>query len=468
MVQSITTALGSGSGIDTGALVTALVDNQFSVKTKQYAARGETLGAQISAVASLKSAITGFAGALTSLVKGGTLTTSPTSSNPAALKVSTLPGKTVTALAANVEVVQLAKPQSSATSAVPDRTAAIGTGGFTLTFGSATVANGAMTGFTPGGGTPVAIAIDSAHASLDGIAAAINAAGAGVTASIVGDDGGARLILKGATGASQAFTLQSTDPGLSDLNIGPGASGTVIGSVAQDAVVKLDGIEIRRASNTVLNLVDNVKLELTGTGSTTLGIAAPASALTQAVGDFVDTYNQLLATLKEQTDPKTGKLRNDPAALALQRSLARLPTTALAGGNGSQPRTLAEIGVATNRDGTLQVNAGRVAQALTSFPAAVEALFADGSGESGHGLGAALGAIATAATGKTTGLGASETRYNQAKTDLAALQAKATEDAEKARVRLTTQFSAMDARVAAYKSTQSFLTNQIAAWNKND
>ena len=36
------------------------------------------------------------------------------------------------------------------------------------------------------------------------------------------------------------------------------------------------------------------------------------------------------------------------------------------------------------------------------------------------------------------------------------------------RTQLTAQFAAMDARVAAYKSTQSFLTNQIAAWNKSN
>jgi flagellar hook-associated protein 2 len=33
---------------------------------------------------------------------------------------------------------------------------------------------------------------------------------------------------------------------------------------------------------------------------------------------------------------------------------------------------------------------------------------------------------------------------------------------------MTKQFAGMDARVAAYKSTQTFLTNQIAAWNKSD
>ena len=36
------------------------------------------------------------------------------------------------------------------------------------------------------------------------------------------------------------------------------------------------------------------------------------------------------------------------------------------------------------------------------------------------------------------------------------------------RERLTRQFATMDARTAAYKSTQTFLDNQIKAWNRSD
>lgn len=466
-VSSIVATLGSGSGIDTVSLVKQLVEAQFAAKTAQFQKRDNALTAQISGVSSLKSAISGFSSALTSLVRGGALSTSPTSGNTAVAKLSTLPGATVSNLSASLEVVQLAKPQSAATGVIADRTAAIGTGSFSLTFGAATVANGAMTGFTAGPGAPVNITIDAAHQSLDGIAAAINAQPVGVTASVVSDTGGARLVLKSATGASQAFTLESPDPGLSDLTVGVGAAGTSIGSVAQDAIVKLDGIELHRASNSISNLIDNVKLELTGAGATTLGTSAPASAIGQAVNDFVTTYNQVLAVLKEQTDLKTGALRSDPAAQTLLRALARLPSIVLAAGDGSAPRTLAEVGVATNRDGTLRVDPARLASTLNNYPAAVETMFRDGTGASGNGLGAALAAISAAATGGTTGLGASESRYTEAKSDLAEVAEKATIEAEQVRTRLTAQFAAMDARVAAYKSTQTFLENQIKAWNKS-
>ena len=68
-----------------------------------------------------------------------------------------------------------------------------------------------MTDFTAGTGTPVTIDITSTNDSLDGIAAAINAKKAGVTAAVITDaDGTAYLSLKGATGKAQGFTLQAT------------------------------------------------------------------------------------------------------------------------------------------------------------------------------------------------------------------------------------------------------------------
>ena len=95
-------------------------------------------------------------------------------------------------------------------------------------------------------------------------------------------------------------------------------------------------------------------------------------------------------------------------------------------------------------------------------------MFRDGTGASGNGLSGALAAISNAATAATTGLGASESRYSAARSSLADLSEKASDDAEKMRTRLTAQFAAMDVRVAAYKSTQTFLDNQIKAWNRSN
>jgi flagellar hook-associated protein 2 len=470
-IESIAKTLGSGSGIDISALVTGLVDAQFAAKTATLNKRNETLTAQISKAGELKNAISGFDSALKSLIKTGALATAPVSSNAGIIKTSALTTSAVSGLPAQLEVRQLAQAQVASAAPVADRTAAIGTGKLTLTFGAATVdSGGAMTAFAAGAGTPIEIDITAADSSLNGIASAINARNAGVTASILTDAQGARLVLKSATGASQAFTLTATEdagaPGLAALNIGVGATGTTIGTAAQSAIVAVDGVALQRSSNSILDLVPGVRLDLVSASvgtRVTISAEAPSAALGQAVNDVVETYNELLAMLKTATDPVTGDLKGDPAAKSLLASLSKLTTRELVAGlPDTEPSTLSELGVATNRDGTLRLDASRLATAIAGHSGAVEAMF-----RSGTGLSAALSAISTAASSTKFGLGASVQRYTAARSDLAEQQEKALTAADSMRTRMTRQFAGMDAAVSAYKSTQSFLENQVAAWNKN-
>lgn len=464
MVDSITTALGVGSGIDIKSLVESLVDAQFATKTALLDNREETLKAQISAAGELKSAMSGFSNALATLARGGSLSTQPTSADTSIVKASLLTGASAAGLSASVEVKRIASAQASHSGLIADPAASLGAGTLTLTFGTATVDAGTMTGFTAGSGTPVDIAIDAATSSLSDIAAAINAKKAGVTASVIGDVNGSRLVLKGQTGDSQAFTLTANTPLLAGLEVGVGKPAT-IGTAAQDAIVAVDGVEVRRASNSISNLLPGVRLDLVSAKPGTivqLGATPPTEALSQAVQDFVSTYNELKTILKAATDPKGGALRSDIAARNLSDSLSRLVATPLTS-DASGPRTLAEIGVGTLRDGSLTVNAAQLAAALASNPQAVEAMFA-----SGAGLPAAMQSISLAAGSITTGLGASEASYTKAADKLAEAREDALEAAEAMRTRMTQQFASMDAKVAAYKSTQSFLEQQVDAWNNQN
>lgn len=469
MVDSITAALGAGSGIDIKSLVDNLVNAQFQTKNTILDTRETAIKAQISAASELKSAITGFSTALATLARGGTLSTQPTSGDSSVVKASLLSGGSAAGLSATVVIDQIASAQASNSELITDTSAALGGGKLTLTFGKASVAAGKMTGFTPGAGTPVEIDIDPSASKLSDIAAAINAKQAGVTASIIGDTNGSRLVLKGATGESQAFTLTADSANLSRVEI-TAAEGTIpakgnIGTAAQDAIVIVDGVQVQRASNSINNLLPGVRLDLVSAKKGVpiqLGSASSSEGLSQAVQDFVSTYNQLKSMLATATDPKGGALRADPAARALSTQLSQLVGTPLVT-DGTGPRTLAELGVATQRDGTLSVNTTRLASVLASNPQAVEAMFA-----SGKGLPAALAKIATDASSAKTGLGASEARYTSLANDVSEARDKALEAADQMRTRMTQQFASMDAKVAAYKSTQSFLTQQVDAWNNSN
>src|SRR5204862_5995788 len=75
-----------------------------------------------------------------------------------------------------------------------------------LVSGTDPVGEGTLT-ISVGGGAGVDVTIDSSNNNLNGLAKAINAKNAGVTASVVTDVNGARLVVKGKTGGANAFTL---------------------------------------------------------------------------------------------------------------------------------------------------------------------------------------------------------------------------------------------------------------------
>src|SRR5262249_49929907 len=159
---------GTGSGIDTTALIEQLIDAQFSVRNQQLTDQKTAVTTQISDVGTLLSGITGFSSALTSLAQGGTLATQPTSSNTSIATATRLDGASLPGLSADIEVRQLATAQVASTAPL-DASAAIGTGALTIKLGTATVdSSGAMTDFAAGSGS-FTIAITSTNSTLAGI-----------------------------------------------------------------------------------------------------------------------------------------------------------------------------------------------------------------------------------------------------------------------------------------------------------
>jgi len=368
MTTSIGYALGAGSGIDIRALVTDLANAAKAPKETLLANREAANQAKISGLGQVSSAIDSFASALSSLIAGGTLFSQPSVSDPSVFTASAVAGARLGGLSASVEVRQLAQAQTSASTYLASGTAPAGEGTLTITVG---------------GGTPVDVTIDSTNNNLNGLAKAINDKNAGVTATVVTDSNGARLMVKGKTGAANAFTL--TVPGGTTSGLERFATDTMTTpQPAQDAILKLDGVTVTRSTNSFSDLISGVQIDLKSAKPdvpVSLGISRPTAAISQGVQDFVSAYNELMGMIAEQTRMGTGEdggpLRGDLGVRELQRRLAGLPSMTLSS-PGEGPHTLAEIGVRTNRDGTLGVDATKLASVLASNPDGVEALFNPG------------------------------------------------------------------------------------------
>lgn len=365
--SAILQALGSGSGIDVNGLVNQLAEAQKAPQQALLDQRQAVNGARVSALGQMANAIDGFAAALRSLLDSGSLYSQPAVSDTSIFTATAMAGSRIGNLSASITVSQVATAQTLVSAPIADRTQPVGEGTLTIVTGAGSFD----------------VVIDAANDSLDGLAQAINQAGAGLTASIVTDPSGARLVVKGRTGAANEFTIAASGAaGLARFAYDPDLPGGLERKVAaQDAIVSLDGIEVRRDTNSFSDLIPGVRIELKKAApdvAVSVGVTRPAAAIQQAVSDFVGAYNELqsmiAAVTRPDADGNPGALRGDIGIRQMQRQLAALTTTVLSS-EGNGPHTLAEIGVRTNRDGTLSVDQTVLANALATNPDAVEAMF---------------------------------------------------------------------------------------------
>lgn len=380
-MTTIVNTLGAGSGIDTDKLVGDLVAAQRLAADKALAARRDSAAAKISGLGQVTSALGAFSTALGSLAAGGTLSAQASSSDTSAVTAAFTDG--AAALNSALEIRRLASSQTLSSTPIADAGAAVGQGTLTFTFGTVASSGGAATAFAANApAASFAVTIGPGDDSLAGVASAINAARGGVTATVVKDSSGSRLVLKGATGATQGFSVAADAP-LGAFAFGVGQPGMTVAAEARNAQMVLDGVSVESASNTVTDLIPGVKLELRkAEAGATVSLAASrdAAALGEAVTAYVDAYNQVQSILTALTkapsggDPTDGgALRSEASIRTLQTRLKSLTSTRLLP-PGAGPSSLAEIGVKTNRDGTLAVDSAALSKAVAADPDRIERL----------------------------------------------------------------------------------------------
>ena len=449
-----------------GALAANLAAAQFAPRSDRLTARSETLDRQISAASELKSQLLQLSSAIGDRIRTGDLSPQPQVANSAVASVKLTPGATPSG-SYSLEVLALAASQTLASPVLAGGTTPVGSGSLTLRFG--TVAGAAFTEDTTH--APANITIPSG-ATLADVAAAINGSGSGVTAYVANAADGAHLMLKGKDGAASAFVLEATETpgeeGLSALAWNPATvtTGRLL-ATATDARFKLDGLETTSPTNTISNPAPGFNLTLKAVNSgapTQISFADPTATIATFMQDFTSALNEVAATLNAAVDPKTGDLARDPGARALRQALVGLAGGAiLPNAAASAPRTLADLGLATERNGTFRLDTARLGATMARDPTGVAAMFTTGI----YGVFATLDGLTRRATALSNpgSLGGSLTRYTaqaaQTKDGLASIAEKQ----ETLRASLASRFAVADSRVGAARSTLSFLQNQIDAWN---
>ncbi|MCX8087005.1 MAG: flagellar filament capping protein FliD [Rhodocyclaceae bacterium] len=442
---------GIGSGLDINGIVSKLMLVESRPLT-QLAAKEASFQAKISAYGSVKSALDNLLGAVNTLKTAGTYTgLSATSSNKDVATATAASG----ALAGtySINVTQLAKYHTVRSSDAYTATSN------TFTHGTLSIQIGS--------GTPVNITIDGSNNTLAGIRDAINAANAGVKASIVNDGTNYRLILNSQTlGSSGAITVAVTDSGSGgSFALGNLASPSLVTTQnADDAQLTINGLAITRSSNTITDAIDNVTLNLVATGSTTVTVGKNTAAVVAAFDGFVKAFNEAKKQIDAvaKYDPQTKKaavLTGDAAIRSVQSQLNQLVFSRVSG--FGDIGTLSDIGIRLQSDGTLKLDTAKLTEALNDPNKDVKGLMTQTTaGNPGIAV-----RFATALQSMLEAKGVIDSRTEGINASIKLLQQQ-TETMKRRlqdiEARYRAQFSALDSTIASMSQTSQYLTQQLA------
>lgn len=454
---------GIGSGIDTAALVQALVNAEKAPKEAQLARLEKATTTKFTGLGQLKSAVSEFTSALATLKNADTFNKrTVSSSNKDAVSASA--DTTAQAGSYSLEVSRLASSSKVASKVIA--------GGASAAFqaGTLTVARGSDS---------FDIAVSDGD-TLQSIRDAINAqlGGNGISANLVSDPstGDTRLVVSSsATGAGKDVTITASNTGgvaannLSELAIDPSVAqtGSAPGYITQalNAQFKVDGLSLEAESNAVSTAVSGVTLNLQTVTTTpvTLKVEQGASAINSEVKKFVDSYNKLISAVNQLTsvvpisgsNPVVGPLAGDATARSLLASV-RNELVSPAAGDGV--KILAELGIATQKDGTLKADDAKLSAAVAANFDKLAGYF---SGDTGL-----MSRLETKLKPYTDTTGIIQQRLDSLQGTIKSVD-KQRESLNlrmaKVEERLVARFTAMDTLVAQLQKTSERLTQQLAS-----
>ncbi|WP_416738943.1 flagellar filament capping protein FliD [Pseudomonas sp. NFX71] len=465
MASPILPGLGLGSGLDTTAIVKALVDSDKAAKQGQITRGTTTNTANISGIGTLKSLMAAFKKSMTDLG-------SKTSPQFGGFAATSSDVKIATATAGNTAVNGTYKLDVKNLATASKVASAAFAGGNTspITTGSLTI--------TQGGGT---FNLDiTAGATLQSVRDSINAdaslKGAGISANIVTDSFGSRLVLGStATGAGSDISVSgipelaidgSTVVGTSGAPMTAASAGS-IGALAVDANFTVDGMALTSKSNTVDKAVSGLTFNLVSVGQTTVTVAPNTDGLKASIQKFVDAYNAIANSVTSLTKPSLdadGKL-TVPAALtgdALPRSILSAIRGPLSEtGAGDKLTVLAQLGITTNqKTGALDFDSTKFTAAMNDkkLGGEVQELFTGTNGLLER-MGKAIAPFAD--TGGI--LDQRTTSLNKTKVKLANDQEALDRRIETLTAVLTKKYNDMDSLVGKLKATASNITSMFEA-----
>ncbi|MCA3016705.1 MAG: flagellar filament capping protein FliD [Myxococcaceae bacterium] len=437
-------ASGLASGLDTTSIVNDLVkieSRTIDLTRKQQ----DAFKAQVSSIGDVMSKLTALRTAASALGANGALAVRASSTNSG---FSASPSSSAASGRYSLQVDELAQAARGRSQAFAGGATAQVTGG---TLGL--TIDGATTSVTLDDGMTLTQAADR-----------INRSGAAVSASVLETNGQSFLSV---TRRDTGFVVgQPASSALQIAEISSGSMGQPLGLAitqpAVNALVTVDGLSFERRGNVIADVVPGTTISLSRKTTTPedLVLATSTTDTQAALKRFTDAYNDAMKVVRgalaigEQTDRRR-TLGGDPSLRGLQSALQGLVVGEA--NPGSSVRTLADVGIKTQTDGSLSIDATRLERAIAADPSAVNALFQTAT----TGIAAATTTMVDRFTLGSNSIlelrkSGLDRSIRQLDSRIESLQLRV----DSFRERLVKQFTAMEKVVGQFKSIGDFLTSR--------
>jgi len=392
------TSTGLGSGLDINSIVTAIVDAEKDPALASMTSSAAAATAAISAYGVLNSELSAFKDSYSDLSRSSTFSAATSTSSDSGILNATL-GIGAQTGSWSFEVEQQAKAQtivSSSANSYTDSASEVGTGTISFSYGS----YGTDGSFSINPDKAIeTLTIDASNNSLGELRDAINEGDYSVSASIIDDGSNYRLVLTNKeTGEENAMQLTVVDDdgdnsdatGLSALTYSADVKHMDQTSTAQDAKIVMNGIEITRSTNEISSVIEGVTLNVGGeteVGETvSLTITQDTSAVEEQINAFVENYNNTITQMNSLTayggeSGSDGALNGDSTVRNIQNQMRAVLNTTVSH-SGGVVQSFADLGMLTNLDGTLSLDADTLTAAMENDMESIANFFTASGGAS--------------------------------------------------------------------------------------
>jgi len=327
-------------------------------------------------------------------------------------------------------------------------------------------------------GDAIALAINTALAAATGGAPVNGTAVADVNGKITITAGSSAITLSmGDFAADSAAATANQDALIAQTGFDATQLGTqAIGAqklaqtiTATNANLIVNGVAVSKSSNAVSDVIHGVTLNLlkATTSPITLTLAPDKAGINTSIASFIKTYNDLAASFKTVSayDPTTRKaaaLHGDSTVRSLQAQLRSILGSSV-GDATVNFRTLSDIGVTFQRDGTLALNQEKLDSAMTSNFSDIAALFTSANGYANK-----LDSWATSVLVSDGHLASRTDGISRSITDIGKRRDAINVRLIKVEQNYRAQFTALDSLLSSMNTTSTYLTQQLAQLSNNN